>query len=260
VAFLENSWRRFSRAQAHREAFLKEWGSLLGPDSYRVTVEQNTDSTYSLYLHLQHPIDSQIPLLLGEFFYQLRAALDGAAFESAILQNPSLKEGSVEFIIAPSQRDFEAKRKKIAALALQVQLFIELIQPYSEANTADTAFPELNKSLAILHECARIDRHRRLHVVGAVAKMDAVSITPPAGILRTESMLANAFASKSELARIDVDHGAVPIGGFQLHGETAIDFAIKEIPDVFGEDLDRVLKNILRAVDFVLTWFDQNGR
>jgi hypothetical protein len=63
---------------------------------------------------------------------------------------------------------------------------------------------------------------------------------------------SHTLTEKSELLRFAVDDGGSPEPNLSLQGEFTVDLAVEEIPGVVGEDLDRTLANVLRAVDISL--------
>jgi hypothetical protein len=260
VAFLENSWRRFERAQAHRDAFVSEWNSLIDEHSYRTELKLNPDGTWSLWSSLVRPFNTEIPIRLGEFFYQLRAALDGAVFESAILRDPTTKENSVEFILMPDPAKFIEKGWKIKPLSDDLRSFIEMIQPYNTAAMIDKGFAEINESLGILNNCARIDRHRRLPIVKGMVRVDANSVTidPPETILWVKALPVSDLTSKSEMFRIAIS--GLPRDQVNLKGDLKVEVAIQDIPGGHGDNVNRVLNNIEKAVRIALKGVEELGQ
>ena len=124
-------------------------------------------------------------LELGEFLYQLRAALDGAVYASAIQdsgQNPPPKPSSIEFPICERKKEWAKQSRKIPQSNAGRQRFIEVTQPINEpALESSLLVLNSNRCLRFLNELARIDRHRRLHTLIAAVSMDRPLFEVPEG-------------------------------------------------------------------------------
>ncbi len=120
--------------------------------------------------HIRYLEENDIALILGEFFYQLRAALDATAYRSLVLQegiDPPEKADSVEFPIYKDEDKFNRSPLIKSSLPQEVKDWLQSLQPFAFENSKDTEIRELGRRLKILHDCARKDRHRRLHVTMA---------------------------------------------------------------------------------------------
>ena len=112
-------------------------------------------------------------LELGGYLYQLRAALDGAIYASAIEDtgsDPPPKASSMKFPICEQRKDWNSQSRKIASLNQGRKPFIELMQPFEEPKLEPKLrIGNFNRCLRFLNELARIDRRRRLHTFVAAA-------------------------------------------------------------------------------------------
>ncbi len=167
-----DSWKRIERAVVHGKAFKAEWESLIQPESYRVFIEMESDWTSGVAKAVPHVIPkNDLALELGEFFYQLRAALDAAVYQAAIFAegvDTPTKQDSIEFPIYIDSGKFNKNPINKPPFPEELRDWLESIQPYNTAKTANTNYSTLNGTLKLLHDCARKDRHRRLHVIAAV--------------------------------------------------------------------------------------------
>jgi hypothetical protein len=92
MAYFDMCWRRIDRADAHRKYIGELWDDFCKEDPYVPRVKVEDDGTGRVWVETPYDgFPSIFPLELGEMLYQLRAALDGSIYESAILdtgQNP----------------------------------------------------------------------------------------------------------------------------------------------------------------------------
>ncbi len=120
--------------------------------------------------------------------YQLRAALDSCVYDAACLkfgQDPPPDEQKWNFAICADSHEFEEAMKRMKRIPDDVRGLIESVQPYAGA-TGD--FPpqgwqwDIGECLAVLNNWARIDRHRRLHIVGTTPTEGNLRIILPPGM------------------------------------------------------------------------------
>src|ERR1039458_6918719 len=78
---------RIERAEAHCKALAKAWNEISAEDLYTVNAKVNPDGKGSIRLTRPKPFPSVFALQVGEMLYQLRAALDGAIYQAAILDS-----------------------------------------------------------------------------------------------------------------------------------------------------------------------------
>ena len=83
----EVSRQRLERAYAHAAQFAQEWNALDKENLYTFRANVNRDGTGSIRMIRVKPIPPLFSLLLGEFLYQLRAALDACIYRAAVLNN-----------------------------------------------------------------------------------------------------------------------------------------------------------------------------
>jgi hypothetical protein len=108
------------------------------------------------------PLPAELSVVFGELLYDLRAALDNCLYAAAVLvsgQNPPPNAARLEWPIRESPREWANHAARYQALPPEITQALEAIQPYQ------AQFPDWN-SLRILHDLARIDRHRAPHGLG----------------------------------------------------------------------------------------------
>lgn len=194
----ESCWHRIKRAKAHREAIAKMWKDVAKEDYYNVGLGMDDGGTGAIWVTPTYgkALPDVFALQIGEILYHLRAALDACIYEAAILEtgkNPPPDENRLEFPMCRSNSEYAKKAAfMLRSLAKGRRAIVESVQPYNVPRIA----PELmvfnfNRTLGILNDWARKDRHRRLHVVGSWASNANPKVRcPPERTLRTSRYIA----------------------------------------------------------------------
>lgn len=182
---------RLKRAVAHGEAMADRWNGIPNSDLFTLHPAVNPAGQGRIRLVANKPIPEDIPLLLGEMLYQMRSALDACLYQAAIYvtsQNPPPDEQKLEFPICSSASEFPSvARRRLSIFPQPVQDGIERIQPYNEPSLPpDQLAKNLNRCLGILHDWARKDRHRKLHILAQYALQVEPDIIVPSGVTVTD--------------------------------------------------------------------------
>jgi hypothetical protein len=183
----ETCWHRVARAEVHRQSLAKLWSSFDTNSSYVSSTEIDDDGTGKFFIT---PVkrDWLLPFSLefGEFLYQLRGALDACVYDAAALklgQNPPPDEQKWDFPVCPDPAEFANAVSRMKKLPGEIRALIEMVQPY---NTFTVTFEgkecPLGQTLAVLNEWARIDRHRKLHLVGTALTSGNLRLILPPGM------------------------------------------------------------------------------
>lgn len=231
----EGSRQRIERADGHRETLANVWNRFIENDPYITAVRVNNDGAGRILVSPAWTIPGDLPLVLGEMLYQFRAALDGAVYEAAALESsghPPLNEKSLQFPICPSSKEFKNAARNIAPLSEKCRAFIEAVQPYNAPELApDLRVFNFNRSLGILNDWARKDRHRRLHVIGSIASNASPKIRLPLGASLASMVIAEPAFLKNEtqIASFQID-GYTPGMNVQANPDLCIDITVDESP------------------------------
>lgn len=205
----EDCRERIERANSHKEVFAKTWNSFLQDGPYESVVRVDDDGAGGIWVYSRYErLPVSLALDLGEFLYQLRATLDACIYQAAILEsgkNPPPDEKALEFPICSTPEEFKNSGWKIRPLADKRRNIIEAVQPYNAPKLApEDMVLNFNRTLSILNDWARKDRHRKIHLVGSRASdarpklglPDGVSVTsfivaPGGGFLEDESQIVS---------------------------------------------------------------------
>ena len=175
-------WARLDRAAEHSHAFGEAWAAFLADHPYRVFVEINDDGSGVVGIRRERPFPQRLPLLIGEFLYELRATLDNCLYEVAVIHSGQTvhRARRLQFPIYSTPTEWERNLYRLKYLSDEHRQMLECIQPY-QAERRD-----LN-CLGMLNELARIDRHRTVHLVCACVVEGGLAVKAPAGSVITGS-------------------------------------------------------------------------
>lgn len=260
-----DSYRRFDRALVHAKAFKEIWESLVKPESFTTRIELNADGTGGIAkaIHPKFP-ENDMAIELGEMFYQLRASLDCAVYKAAVLAegiDPPSNENRVEFPICSDAGKFQRNPVNDAPFPKDLRDWLELIQPYNVAKTANSDIANMGRFLEILHDCARKDRHRRLHFVAAVPSFVQYAFSPDfAAAIRGVRIIGdvNFFEDKDEFLAFDlIPHPAGRYQGeFKLETAVMTEVAFENIRPLMPGESGYALARILESVESILDYFE----
>jgi hypothetical protein len=263
MPLFSESRKRLDRAVVHAESVKKIWESLIDPKSYNTVIEMNGDWTEGIVKYVRSsPLpENELAIEFGEMFYQLRAALDHLVYKASVLAegvDPPSNENRVEFPICIDAAKFTRSTVNDPPFPNQLRDWIEEIQPYNAAKHTGTDLEYVVHALRILHDCARKDRHRRLHVVGAVATQFRWDfLLWPGRLLSVQPLSMNLLEGNNEFLRIKVD-GFIPGGNgkIQLNSELISEISIDEIPITKPGESGAALNAVFVAVQQVIEYFE----
>lgn len=183
----EGCFARLDRAREHRDEFGAEWARYLDGLPAEMTYEVGDNGRGRISIIRHEPPPHRLSLLIGEFLYELRAALDNCLYEVAVQhsgQDPPRGQAVLQFPIYDTPKAWTSNLYRLKHLSDEHREMLERIQPY-QAERQD-----LN-CMRILNRLARSDRHRTLHVVGSIVAEGALLVEAPPGSRVTEQHKAN---------------------------------------------------------------------
>jgi len=247
----------------HGAKFFEQWSTFVHDKPCTIRADHKGNGTAVITAVFEGGIEADfglgLSLELGEFFYQLRAALDGATFKLASLlsaPHPPPNETTLEFPIYPTTSKFNQSAFCKQPFSDEFKAWVESIQPYNAHKTTDKPYRGINHALSLLHDCARKDRHRQLHVVAALPTTikGHFVISPPGRITFTEMIPCNFLEDKFEFLRFGFDR--VTDGDIDLKGEMVIEVSVQEIPDRRGTALVEEVNRFLDVAAYVINAFE----
>lgn len=153
---------RLERAEQHFKTFGLVWAQYLDNDPHTLDRTAEDDGTVIVRLRRTLPLPVELSVAFGELLYELRAALDNCLYAVAVLvsgQNPPPNAARLEWPIRLTPGEWKNQAARYQYLPSEIAQALEAIQPYQ------AQLPDWN-CLAILHELARVDRHRSMHGLG----------------------------------------------------------------------------------------------
>lgn len=181
-------------------------------------------------------------LQFGEMLYQLRAALDSCVYDAAVLEfaeYPPPDEERWNFAICDSPEKFNDAARRMKNLPDRLRTLLESVQPYSGATgRAEGKEWDLGLTLYILNDWARIDRHRRLHLVGTALNRGQLGFTCPPGMsIESCDFLSGEYLleDNTEIARFRIVN-FVPGAQVQVHSNFSLEIVVNEVPRLKLQD------------------------
>lgn len=211
-----------------------------------------------------------LPLILGEYAYQLRAALDGLIWDAITFEQggtePPADANRLEFPILNGKiRDFQSCAFHNFPFPEKLKAWLESIQPDSAEKPEGHPDRGLAGALEDIHNLARLDRHRRLRIVAAFpTELLANFVFEPAEGFRAigeEGLPCNILGDEYDLLRFKVESVTGNLPG-KIRIETGAKF------EIFFEDLvtykdlppGQRLGNLGDAVAYVISRFEDEFR
>lgn len=156
---LSLSQARICRAQDNIKEFAQLLGEYLEGRPARILVDIDNQNRGAIKVERSEPIPDQLSILLGEALQNLRAGLDNCLYAVAIMDsgtNPPPGASQLQWPIALTPKEWTANKKRLQHLSPHLVDALYRIQPFQAES------PGWN-CLRILHDLARIDRHRAAH-------------------------------------------------------------------------------------------------
>lgn len=200
MAFTDSWWIKLGRARLHLEDIESRVQEVVGPNPQqgRVTVE-HTPKGWRYRLSLSITEDEWLPVIIGDFLFNVRSALD----HLAVAHVPSRRKRDAQFPIFTDNlweqsseeslgRERERSREKwsryTCGMAPKVLEVVTLAQPYQAIHKGES--PD-NHALAILSAFQNADKHRELTIVAHGLHNPTGSATFPDGTVETFPALSH---------------------------------------------------------------------
>jgi hypothetical protein len=173
------AFARHDRATAKRREFGECWANYISVHPWDIDVKNVDPCTLEILVVMREPAPVDMALIFSEWLAALRAALDNALYALAASisgQNPPPHAERIQYPICSTQEDFKKQAKRLTMLPKHVMEAIEKSQPYQSPYG-----PESNLTYWV-HELARKDRHRSLHI--GLGRVDGhrIRVAVPPGV------------------------------------------------------------------------------
>lgn len=170
------------RAEEHFDHLRGEVQRRLGPKTYRIRPESNSDQTeHRFYVEFDPRALPRLGLILGDGIHCLRSALDHTVYAIGVKESgmdPPPRARELQFPITEDEVGWAKNRWHVGSLDPEVQTAIKRLQPHSAADEfALTA-------LGGLEQLDVADKHRIVPVVAVFPTLTAADLSglPPGGV------------------------------------------------------------------------------
>lgn len=186
---LEDCYDKLDRADDHLKSIKGEVQRFLETDPYSVVVNSYPGSMNKLHIIAAAKVHRETPrelrILIGEFFYNMRASLDQLAYILATPPSGGDPPKGTEFPIFKDRPRFfttitKGKWKgypapgsgiyKFRGMGDKPKTIIKWLQPYRRINDPK------GHPLWVIHDMGIGDRHRKAHVTGAILENQSFGI------------------------------------------------------------------------------------
>jgi hypothetical protein len=218
---------RLDRAREHRDDLVAEWGRYVDSRPASMSYEVDDDGRGRVVITRHEPPPHRLSLLLGEYLYELRAALDNCVYEVAVHysgQDPPPGEAVLQFPIYESPEAWGKNLYRLKHLSDEHRAMFERVQPY-QAERRD-----LNP-MRLLNRLARNDRHRALHVVGSAIAEGGLLVEAPEGARVAEQDTLNGMIigdGTTVIATFKIEPWE-PGQQLRVHAQIELEFEIAEM-------------------------------
>lgn len=170
---MTESWRlKLQRAQQHLENISGRLAAI-APEprerTFRVESERRQDAQWYFSVHLDIGFDAMLPVVIGEFLFNVRSSLDHIACATAHPRSqfpiftPNIwdeeAQGEHRRRLKDMRRKFDTWTNGMNADVLAI---VKKVQPCS---SVDPALPPENTALSVLNTYQNADKHRELNVL-----------------------------------------------------------------------------------------------
>lgn len=151
------AWHRWGRAEQHQAALVEVWNSYIETHPYDFHLDLIDDGVYVARVSAMEPTPPAFEVVLGEWLYNLRTALDYVIWATAAHvsgQLPPPDESMLQYPIYDTEEAWKRNSRRLRSLAPHHREMLRTMQPFASDRDANY--------LGWLNRLARIDRHRQL--------------------------------------------------------------------------------------------------
>jgi hypothetical protein len=266
MEFFSESRRRIERATLHLKAFGDQVERLFDPEAYEIVTEINSDWTGGTSRAVPKiSLENTMAFELGEFFYQLWAALDSLIYQAAVLLEGSEPPPNVEHLYFPNctkRSTFKDAPVSKSPFPQELTGWLDSIQPYMIQETPNTPQRELIETLILINKCAKHDRHRRFHiaaVIPASIEFKTLIDQPTVSVVNGKVFRINVLEDERPLFTFELI-GADPLKplNVKVYTTVSLEISIDQVPVPKGGRLDAELNRMLESAWYIVRYFE-NG-
>lgn len=197
----EACWHRWDRADEHRRALTSLWNEYIADHPFDYSLDHAGDGTYILRVWQQRQMPAAMSVVMGEWLYNLRAALDYTMWATAAYvacEVPPPGEAVLQYPIYDDPAAWQRNLYRLRGLTEGHRKLLETMQPFN--SDADANF------LGWINRLARIDRHRRLvDGTACISQLEPVFAVPEGSTMKLEWGERVLVGGRADVARLRVE-------------------------------------------------------
>jgi hypothetical protein len=204
------AFARIDHAGAKREDFAGAWSRYINAHPWDTKLQLVAERTFEITVHVREAAPATLSLAFSDWLAALRGSVDNGlyAFAASVSgQNSPPDAAKLQFPIVTNPTDFRKQARRLASLPSEFISKLECAQPYQSPYGIESNL------LYWLHELARIDRHRALHVgLGRISE-HRVQIGIPRGVTAEFDATVDPYEfidSELVVARFSTSHSIYP--------------------------------------------------
>ena len=198
---LTDPFLKTSRAKEHLESLRKELKIFRESAPCKLIVEDDRKNQRCGVLTDISDTPDRISLIVGDVFYNLRAALDQLVWCLAKLSLPYPKDTDFPILDHPDPNKFQRRTNGVPAAAVSI---IESLQPYHRADAIKSNL------LWRLNKMCNIDKHMRIPVHSSVVGFQFPANIVKAATFDQDDVMYIPLALKAQLKRYRALNPSVP--------------------------------------------------
>lgn len=156
--YFEPARLRIERASALSTELATTWNEYLDPHPFDFELWRENETQWVFRVVQREPPPSELPILFGEWLYNLRSSLDYVVWATAVYtsgQAPPPDEDNLQYPIYDTAASWKKNTWRLRSLAPHHREMLLIMQPFN--SDLDANF------LGWINRLARIDRHRTLN-------------------------------------------------------------------------------------------------
>lgn len=262
------------RARTHLSAFVREWAAIFVDNEPSTVCSKDKDhgwfnATFVLPEVMCERIKKNVlPLELGEFAYQLRAALDGLMWDTISITQGAEPTPDAKRVTGIDFPILDGKSKKFEDCAFllfpfpdKLRIWLESIQPDAAEKPEGHPDRGLSTALGDIHDLARFDRHRRLRVVAAMPTSLRFGVETPevlSKLVAWEWMDCDLLGGQHQFLRFQLETiDGTPVKKLKLKTEIGFEILLEDIEPFEGINTGTQLGMLADAVEYVIGRFEE---
>lgn len=231
------AFARLNHAETKRREFGEAWKQYISIHPWDIDVRQVNPTSFEIIAVTREQAPLRLSLAFSDWLAMIRAALDNGLYAwvaAATGQTPPLRAERIQFPICTTPKEFASQRQRLSGVPQEILDIVELGQPYMGAYGPESTL------VYRLHELARTDRHRSLHVSLGRVSAHHIRVQLPDGVTAIfdesvepyqhieDELLIGRFTTSTAMSRFDMEVDLRGVGidpeiqawaGFRMDGK-----------------------------------------